>query len=482
MSKDIRNDDAEFAQRLAASNSKDLKYIFEERQWIAWRDGKWATCNDLYARANRTSASILDEAKDPALSNDARQKLSRFAAKYYNTGAIKQALAQAQEALGISVKAFDDDKYVINCKNGLVDLRTAKLIPHDCQLVLKQANASFDQNATCPRWERFLSEISCDDQEWIRYVRRALGYSMTGLVKEQKFFIAQDIAGDNGKTTLFETVLAIIGDYGRTTEFSTFLNAEKTDTRNREAIGLLKGIRLSVSSETNSTKNLNTAQVKRITGGDTLTGGALYCDAFQFSPTFKVWLLVNHLPGTKDNSEAFWRRPVVIPFRATFKGSKQDKDLRDKLNAERDGIFKWLVQAACEYLEHGLGELPKACKDATAAYRADNDVFGQFAEDCMPEAKGERVGVQEAFEAYVAWKGSEADTTVKFFSDSMVEVGLRKSERTSKGFFFLDRKLRRSMPEASNDNIPREQEPNPLANRLFGDGRISSDMRKILGG
>ncbi len=450
------------ADRFVAMHRHDLKHLMEEHRWVSWNGTKW-TSEDakIYERARQTVLSIYDEAK-ACERQGGRQELGSWANRSQSKQRIEAMLPIAAEALGVRAKDFDSDYTKINCSNGVVDLKSGELISHSCtQLSMKCANANYSPSSKCPTWLSFLNQIFLDDEKLIAYVQRAFGYSITGKTDEHCLFIAYGL-GSNGKTTLFETVLNILDDYGRTTEFSTFLNTDKSDARNRESVGSLKGIRFAVASETDSTKKWNEALVKKLTGGDTLTGAKLFGHSFEFNPTHKLWFQANHLPGVKDASHGFWRRPIVIPFRAKFEGAKIDTRLRDKLLSERDGIFAWLVAGARQYLQHGLGDQPSACVEAKDQYRQDNDILSRFVSEKLERRNGSTVGVQEVYRRYETWCGtcSETPQPLKFFTSAMEERGIGK-KRTSSGMIFTDYSLSGERLPFDNDN-EEESETIPL--------------------
>ena len=102
-----------------------------------------------------------------------------------------------------------------------------------------------------------------------------------------------------------EVILEVIGTYGRTADINQFMQRDKHGIRTLEQIAFLKGVRLAVASELEGNARLNEALLKRLTGGDTLTAARLHKEQFTFSPHFKIWMLMNHLPLTEDNTEGF---------------------------------------------------------------------------------------------------------------------------------------------------------------------------------
>ena len=184
-------------------------------------------------------------------------------------------------------------------------------------LVSKLVEVDYDPTAKCPNFDKFIDDILCGDKELIRWVQRALGYTITGSVDEQLLFIAYG-KGANGKSTLFELINKLLGDHSKTTDFAMFLSSQKSDVRMMEAIGELKGTKLALASESDGSKSFNETVLKRLTGGNTLRVTKLQQTAFQFAPEFKIWMLANHLPFARDGSHGFWRRIKIVPFVRQF--------------------------------------------------------------------------------------------------------------------------------------------------------------------
>jgi putative DNA primase/helicase len=149
-----------------------------------------------------------------------------------------------------------------------------------------------------------LDEIFERDEQLIDWIQVALGYSILGLTREHCFFVCHGL-GRNGKGVLLETIEHVLGSYSHKTRFDTFLQRDGgSNTRALEAVGNLKGKRFVVASEVNDGTRFDAARIKELTGGDTLSGTALYSSKFEFTPTHTLWLACNHLPEIKDNTFA----------------------------------------------------------------------------------------------------------------------------------------------------------------------------------
>lgn len=212
-------------------------------------------------------------------------------------------------------------------------------------------------------------------------------------------------------------------------------------------------MRFALASETGNNRRFSEALIKRLTGGDKLTGAKLRGDLFSFSPSHKLWFQCNHLPAIKDATVGMWERVRVIPFNREFTGEQQDKQLKQKLIEEHEGIFAWAVEGARLYLEAGrVPPLPKSMQDAIEAYRNDNDVLRAFIAEKLIRSRDSKVGVQETFNAYLDWcheRGDDQPISIKFFRKNMGERDVASKEVHKQHYFFNVR-----LDRAANDNRP----------------------------
>ena len=336
------------------------------------------------------------------------EALLKWAVQSEHERTIAAGLKLSKHALLTDYGALNADPWRFNVQNGSLDLRTGALRPHDpTDLITFLAPVAFDPTARCPTWERFLLEVFAGDRDLVAFIQRAVGWSLTGVVKERALFFLYGDTGKNGKTTLVETLMKLVGasgeasyGYGRKVGADTFMKSKNPEDNQRKA-ATLAGPRFVCTSEVDEEHRLNEQLIKDITGGDTLEGRRLYQEAFTFKPQFKPWMYGNHKPEIRGTDDAIWSRVRLVPFEVSFKG-REDLELADKLEAELSGIFNWAIQGCLDWQRHGL-QPPAKVQAATQAYRDEMDVFGPFIAECCVIHRNAEVRANELWNAYKAW-------------------------------------------------------------------------------
>jgi putative DNA primase/helicase len=368
------------AERLVALYGRDLAYCFAWHRWLVWSGRHWQL--DETGEAVRRAKNAVRELVGLAakIDDDKRRKtLLGHAIRSEAEARIRAALALASSEPGVPVipEDLDRDHFLFACENGTIELETGELRSHDrADRITKLSPVTYDPEATCPLWLSFLDRVFASDQALVDFLKRAVGYSLTGDTSAQVLFLLWG-SGANGKTTAIETLRALLGDYGQQTPAETFL--ERRDSIPND-VARLRGARLAAAVETPESRRLNETMVKRMTGGDTMAARFMRGEWFEFRPLFKVWLATNHLPIVRGTDEAIWRRIRLIPFTVTIPEDERDLRMVDKLRAELPGILNWALEGCLEWQEVGLDE-PDAVRLATASYRDEMDTLGQFIAD-----------------------------------------------------------------------------------------------------
>jgi putative DNA primase/helicase len=425
------------AELFAAIYGEIVRFDHKQQRWLIW-DGKrrrWAEDTQGKTRGlMKATARQRHEIAFKSVESEERTRQVRWALGSESYYRIDKALELAKSETPISDdgEGWDADPWLLGVANGVVDLRTGTLrseCPGD--RITKHSPVQYDPSAKCLRFEQFVSEIFNGDSETIRFVQKAVGYSMTGVVTEQCLFCCYG-SGANGKSTLFGVLHHILGlgEYAANLPFS----ALELQNRNNNDLAMLVGARFATAAETREGARLNEQRIKSLTGGDPITAKWLYHDPFTFQPTHKHWLAFNHKPVIADETEGMWRRVRFIPFTRQFMQKEQDRDLLDTLKAEAPGILAWAVKGCLLWQREGLG-IPPAVAEATSAYREESDHLGQFTDECCICDAGASVPSTDLWRRYCRWveENEEVPLSRQVFAERMEKRGFRRGRSGHEG-------------------------------------------------
>jgi putative DNA primase/helicase len=425
------------ARRLVRLHGADLRHVRAQRRWLLWDERRWR--DDATGEADRRAKAVVDQlyADAAAASHEAQRKvLVKHAVASDSAQRVRSMLelASTESAVVLRVEQLDAGPWVLNLQNGTLDLRNGELRPHRrADYLTKLAPVRWDPGATAPRWARFLREITGADQDLAGFLQRAIGYSLTGDTGEQCLFFCHG-QGANGKTVFLETVQAMLGpDYARTAAFEIFLDHHKRQAGAASPdLARLRGVRLVSASEAPGGLPLDEALIKQLVGGDTIAARHLYQETFEFRPAFKIWLRANHKPPVREQTHAFWRRMRLVPFGVTIPEARRERALAHHLRAELPGILAWAVRGCTAWQRDGLGE-PAIVRQATAAYRAENDTFGEFLEARGTLDPHAWTATADLYKAFGSWwdetHGKDRAPSRNWFTRALAEAGLHPAER-----------------------------------------------------
>ena len=431
------------AERLIAAYGDDIRYVYEYRSWIHWNDNIWLTDENghMSRLAKQVAKSIFEEAANEP-DEKAQKKLiaHAFASESVKRLTSMVDVATTEPGITISQSELDDDKYLLGVKNGVVDLRTGKLLPSTkSQMITKRANVEFDADAQCPVWENALSQMMAGDKEVVEYLQRAVGYSLTGDTYEHILFFLHGF-GENGKSVFINIIHNLLNDYARQTPVSTIMRKAKGSIPND--IARLKGARFVSTTETEEDSHISDAEIKHMTGGDIVTARYLHKEFFEFKPQFKLWVSGNYKPILGED-HGIWRRLILVPFEVTFDAKTRDDQLENKLTNELPGILNWAIRGCLNWQSQSLKvNPPKRIADATNEYKSDNDRINSWIYDCCEKDPSFSAKSSELYESFRNWAASNGETGMshRTFSQKMVERRYAK-KRTSAGIVFIGIKL-----------------------------------------
>jgi putative DNA primase/helicase len=372
-----RYDDVATAECFLEFAGDDLWYLSEAGKWLIWDKTHWKTDTSDFVFELAIDFAKTLYSRDYATSRERVQHAQRSNSR---TG-LNAFLDIASRKKKIELKQFDDYPYLLNCGNGILDLRTGELKPHDRNYLLtKIVETEYDPDAKREFFDQFLETIQPDPS--IRaFLQRSIGYSLLGTVRERSFWILHG-TGNNGKSIFVNLFNNLLGDYASGTTTASIMQRGGNGSIPND-IARLRGKRFIIVPETEENERLNSSVVKALSAGDQMTARFLFGEFFDFYFTGKLWIATNHKPTVTDHSKGFWERLKLIPFSQDIPPDRVIKsdELMARLMEEAPAILAWAVQGCRDYLELNSLDVPEVIQNEIDAYRREQDSIGQFLEE-----------------------------------------------------------------------------------------------------
>jgi putative DNA primase/helicase len=301
------------ARRLIEQHGADIRYVAQLKTWYIWNGRYWEQdkTGEIMRRAQQTVKSLYLEAYNTE-DRVARRALVDWARQSESNSRLKAMveIAQFQSEVVATPDQFDGQDWLLNCRNCTVDLRRGVALKHNREHMLTSALPfDYDPEAQCPTFLAFLDTIMGGNQRLIAFLQRAIGYTLTGDVREECVFIPWG-DGSNGKSTLLNVICALLGAFSRSISPDT-LTATKRQRDGAAAspdIARLRGARFAYAIEAEEGHALSESRVKQLSSRENIAARGVYEEMAEFPPTWKIWYATNHKPVVHGTDDAIWRR------------------------------------------------------------------------------------------------------------------------------------------------------------------------------
>lgn len=263
-----------------------------------------------------------------------------------------------------------------------------------------QLPVEYDPQAEAPRFKKFLSEIVEPDEKEeglkkIHLILEMMGYAILTTAKYEKFFILVG-PGANGKSILLHTLEALVGR-------NHCSSIQPSQLANQFYRAHLYNKLINVISELKVGAEIADDWLKKITSGELTSADEKFKPPFEFKPYCTCIFATNHLPHTRDFSEALFRRAVMIEFNRTFDTDEQDVNLKDKLSQELPGILNLVLLRIGQVIKTGQFTEPESSKALKHKWRLEADQAAQFLEDVCEVGPNFWTASKEIYDAYKNW-------------------------------------------------------------------------------
>jgi P4 family phage/plasmid primase-like protien len=347
-------------------------------------------------------------------------------------------IKSAMQVLGAMVNRLETQwtrrPYLINLKNGVIDLEEivragkdldlSKLLkPHDPEYGSRaQLSVEFDPEAEANRWIKFLWEVfpegrecledgkTCDGDDKIQLAQQFAGYLLLPTCKfERAAFMVGP--GANGKSTMLKVFINLLGKEN-TIELSL------DDLARSFNIPYLQDKLLVTCTEMVTREPSAVSVLKKCISGDMVSGEHKYKQRIDFWPSAKFCFALNEVPNIVDKSYGFARKVLILRFDQRFEGEKKDVDLLEKLLAERNGIFLWMLEGAVDLIRRRGFAKSQIAEEERQKFLQEMNPFLMWVSERAEVGAGQKAVADSLYEDYRTWAdkgGLKALGKIKFY-------------------------------------------------------------------
>lgn len=418
-------DDIGNANRVVFWRGLDIRYDPTRERFYTWADTKWVFARegrvrniveDVHSKIAVTEGPFYNDLAIPPSEKDKKspktykEQLVEWANQQRYSGKIKDTMAmlKGRDPLWCEADDFDVDPMHFNVANGVVDLRTGDLVPHNrefmCSAISDQVH--YDKDAQCPEFHRFLNLVQPNPIHR-KYLQRLMGYTLLGEVRDQIFAIHIG-SGGNGKGVFLDTYSYILGEYATTGQRDSFVRKSNSN-RIPADIASMEGKRLVLVDELNDNQKLDEALLKDITGGGIVKAEAKNMNPWEYTPKFTLHFRTNHMPDLPAD-QAILRRFRPVKWTVTPTGADWDS-FSDEFHStvtqyltkkEAPGILNWILEGLRDYQENGL-QVPADLQAEAVDMLEESDPFLIFMGENTVAHKGARLDGAKLYAAFKEW-------------------------------------------------------------------------------
>jgi P4 family phage/plasmid primase-like protien len=287
---------------------------------------------------------------------------------------------------------------LIVVQNGVLNVKTMQLETFNpAYFMFNALPVKYDANADCPKFKKFLAQV-VPSPENVKVLQEFFGYC---LLRNCKFEKAVMLVGEgaNGKSTFLYVLTKTLG---RKNVSSIPL---QIISNNRFALAELYGKMANVYPDLPAVALKDTGLFKSLVTGEMISGEYKFKGRFDFDPYAKLLFSCNKMPQTPDDTDAFFRRWLIITFPNQFltDNPKTDTNLKEKLTTpeELSGILNWAFEGLQRLLKQGKFSIGETVEQTRDRYTLLSNPVRAFAETRLATATGKVTTKEAVYNAYI---------------------------------------------------------------------------------
>lgn len=334
------------------------------------------------------NASALIEGTVKALFADEKDRPSRYF--------IEETKANIQWSTYVSPELFNSQDGIV-VANGVFGSNLHPFDPNRYDTI--RVPVEYDKAAAAIDFRNALTQWLPDEVDRA-VLQEYVGYC---LVKDMPHHKALMLTGKgaNGKSTFLGVVKSLLGSENIASVSLQDLNERAFTHAN--LIGKLALVYADLSDK----PLRETGSFKILTGGDMIGAEMKYVqDRVNFVNYAKLIYSANKLPLSYDDSDAFFRRMIVVDFPNRFSGEDADHYLLQKLTTPESlsGVLNWALEGRERLMSQGWFSDNKTIEERRSEYKRNSDpVWGFVQDECVIGNPLDDIPKGALYEIYKRW-------------------------------------------------------------------------------
>jgi putative DNA primase/helicase len=331
---------------------------------------------------------------------DVRADVNQVFGDYYSSKTYRHILDKIRAGTTIKRENFQEPLNKINLKNGVLDINTKELEPHDPKYnFLYKLNITYRPDQDCPVIKEFLHEVTANEDD-SQCLQEYIGYTLLSGYPFRVFLVLYG-TGSNGKSVFLYLIRTFLG------EDNVSVVSLQQLQMDRFAPARLYGKKANVFADIPPLRMKSTDIIKSLTGyTDKISGEKKFEDTFEFVNGAKLIFSANQLPKVEDETEAFWNRVILIDFPHKFEGESKDNDLIKKLTTpeELSGLLNFALQGLGRLLKNGRFTYDHdTTYERWQKYTEVENPVHDFLENCIELRVDATVTKESLYDAYAVY-------------------------------------------------------------------------------
>lgn len=402
--------DSRLAERIADEVLADRFVWCKALGWYAWTGQRWhGVTEETVGEAIRQYC--LERFTEAARTG--RKAQTAGWQSMLGVGRQRAVLTLARGIVEVRADSFDADPDLLNTPTGIVDLRTAQVLPHDPEhLITKITRGNYRAGYEHADWQQALTALPDDEvRAWFQ-VR--IGQAITGHPTPDGVNVILQGSGENSKSVITtDGCLPALGDYAAPASPKLITAKDEHATERAD----LRGQRLLVAEELTEDRALNVTAIKQITDVSIIKARYVHRDNFTFVASHSFFITTNYLPTVSETDHGTWRRLALLRFPYTYRkpgealtaptDRRGDPRLKARIRSgasgQHDAIVTWAIEGARRWYAEGFPPLPARVEADTRAWRTQADRILGFWDECLIADPAACVLTSELWAHFNAW-------------------------------------------------------------------------------